>query len=488
MSSKANVEANLKANPKENPKQPMQDAHESAKLTPLDHGALPAHFITQAIPGIGGVIKQRPEDFLVDEQPQYQPSGSGEHVYIFVQKRGLSTLEMVDIIAKHFRVPKHAIGYAGLKDKHAITRQVVSVHVPGRKPEDFPMLVHDRIEILWSDLHANKLRTGHLKGNRFSIRVRNVVPTSVLNAKRVLDVLAKGGVPNRYGEQRFGILHNNHIVGARLIAGDGPGAAAALLGPCEQYPTINTQSRAAFAREDYLAAFESMSPLAKTERAVLQQLVRGRDPLRAMMSLDNRVVKFFISAAQSAVFNAVLDSRVADGTWATILDGDIAIKLTNGAPFDCDAAVAADPATPARLASYEISPSGPMWGASMRRAKGRVAEVEETSLARLGLTPEMVDSFAKKYSGMMDGSRRAMRVPLIDHDVEGGVDEVGPFVRCVFELPRGSFATVVLHEVMKPKPESLMPAIDGEAGVEGEAGVHGTGPHADSIAATDIEE
>ena len=94
----------------------------------------PSRYQTHDVAGIGGVIKQRPEDFLVEELPLYQPSGAGEHIYLFVQKRGMSTLELVNLLATHFGVTKREIGYAGLKDKQAITRQVFSIHAPGKRP------------------------------------------------------------------------------------------------------------------------------------------------------------------------------------------------------------------------------------------------------------------------------------------------------------------------------------------------------------------
>lgn len=423
------------------------------------HGAVPARYITDGLAGIGGFIKQRPEDFLVDEQPQYQPCGSGEHIYMLVQKRLMSTLDMVSVIARHFGVARGAVGYAGLKDKHAITRQVVSVHAPGKRPEDFPMLVHDRIEVLWTDLHTNKLRTGHLAGNRFSIRVRGVKPTDVLKAKRILDELARVGVPNRIGEQRFGMMENNHAIGAALIMGEWDRAVRLLLGPDPRFPALNAESRAAFARGDFVRAFETMPSSANAERAVLRQLTKGKDARRALKALDERVVRYYVSAAQSAVFNAVLDRRIADGTWDRVVEGDVAVKRVNNAGFDVTADVAADPATAARVASHEISASGPMWGALMRRAGGAGGEgggvgavdaLEQQCLVEQGMTLEGLSRFAAENADALTGARRALRVPLVDHAVEGGVDEHGPFVRCVFELSKGSFATTVLREVMKP--------------------------------------
>jgi tRNA pseudouridine13 synthase len=129
---------------------------------------LPQRFLTDD-EGIGGRIKVRPADFLVEEIPAYEPSGAGEHLYLGVEKMSVAHGELMAAIRKHFGVREKAIGYAGMKDKQAVTRQVLSVHVL----EDPPTLdiTHDRIRILWAKRHVNKLRRGHLKGNRFSIRI-----------------------------------------------------------------------------------------------------------------------------------------------------------------------------------------------------------------------------------------------------------------------------------------------------------------------------
>ena len=413
---------------------------------------IPRQYITSDLPGIGGVIKQRPEDFLVDEIPQYTPSGEGEHIYLTITKRGLSTMEMVEVIARHFGVKRHAVGYAGLKDKHAVTRQLVSVHVPGKKIEQFPELRNDRLAIVGADYHANKLRPGHLRGNRFSVRIRGVKPTDVLTADRVLRRLARVGVPNRVGEQRFGMLENNHLVGRNLIVGDFDAAVRELLGGNAAHPEVNPEARRLFEEGRFKEAVDQYPRSASTEQRVLYRLSRGASPREAILSLDEPILRYYFSAFQSAVFNAVLDERIAAGRLATLLPGDLAIKHDNYAVFGIDDATAQDPATLDRLARFEISPSGPMWGASMIRATAETANAEERTLESFGVTPAQLATFDEKSPFALDGKRRPLRVPVIDPEVEGGVDEHGPYVRCAFELPRGSFATVVLREVMKPAP------------------------------------
>ncbi len=411
---------------------------------------IPSVYATGEFRGIGGTIKQRPEDFLVDEVPLYDPTGAGEHIYLTVQKRGLSTLEMVEVIARHFHVRRNAVGYAGLKDKHAITRQMVSVHVPGRKVEDFPLLEHEKIAIMGATLHANKLRPGHLRGNRFSIRIRGVAPTDVLHAQRTLRRLAEIGVPNRVGEQRFGMLENNHLIGRSLIVQDFEGAVRELLSPSALHPEINVEARRLFSEGKYTEAVAAYPRNARTEQRVLYQLSKGATPQRAMLSLDETMLRFYEAAFQSAVFNATLDDRLSRGTLSTLDAGDLAVKHENLAVFMVDDEVAADPGTRERLRTFEISPSGPQWGASMMRAGAETDARELAILGSFGVTPEQLGAFDAAVRHRLDGRRRPLRVPVIDPEVEGGVDEHGSYVRCAFELPRGSFATVVLREVMKP--------------------------------------
>lgn len=419
----------------------------------------PTRFVTAEVPGVGGHLRERPEDFLVEEIPAYQPAGEGEHIYMFVEKRRLSTMELIAILSRHFRVPREAVGIAGLKDKHAITRQVVSIHTPGKTPEDFPMLDHPRVGVLWVDLHTNKLKRGHLKGNRFSIRIRGVDPTAVRHALRTMHLLEQRGAPDRVGEQRFGYRLNNHLVGRAIVLGAWDEAVREILRPIEvgSQGERQLEARRAWEAGDIAQALDLMPPSLSAERAVLASLNKGHSPERAARSVGRREIEFYLSALQSAAFNMVLDRRLDDASLGTLIEGDVAFKHDNGAVFTVDRAVLDDPATSQRLSSFAISPSGPMWGPGMKRAEGAVDQIERSALAELGLTPQALDEFQAREKGKgrwrLEGSRRPLRVPVGAPEIEGGVDEHGPFVRCAFDLPRGAFATVVMREVMKPSDE-----------------------------------
>lgn len=428
---------------------------------PREPGVVPAAYVTADIPPIGGVIKQRPEDFLVEEAPLYQPCGSGEHIYLMVEKRGLSTLELVEILSRHFGVSRRGIGLAGMKDKSAITRQVVSIHAPGRKIEDFPMLDHERVAILWADYHQNKLRTGHLSGNRFSIRIRGVPATAVVHAKRVLDRLEREGVPNRFGEQRFGHCQTNHLIGREIVLGRAAAALDALLGPVAGSPGQQPEARALYAAGRHAEAREAFPRSLRTEREALSRLAAGDSPERILARLDPTVRRFLLSAFQSAVFNAVLDARILDGSFVRLELGDVAFINASRGQFRVTREVLAEPDLADRVRRLELGPSGPMWGVSMTRAEGRIGALEIERLEAMGVRTEDLERYAAVRRDDLEGARRPLRVPVIDPQVEGGVDEHGSYVRVAFDLPRGAFATVVLREIMKP---------DDGRGIETESG------------------
>lgn len=423
---------------------------------------MPAVYLTGDVAPVGGVIKARPEDFLVEEQPLYQPTGEGEHLYLFIEKRDLSTAGMIGIVARHFSVRERDVGYAGLKDRAAITRQLVSVHTPGKGPADFPSLEHEKLKVLWVDRHANKLRQGHLAGNRFIVRIRDVNPTDAIRAHKVIAKLEKTGVPNRFGEQRFGFLGVNHLVGAALVRGDAKRALDLMLGPSDGAPEHQRAAREAYTRGEFTAALEGTSRSALLERRLLVALERGDRPEQAIRRIDPMQRRFFVTALQSAAFNGVLDRRLVAGTFDRLGLGDVAFKHDNRACFVVDEAAAADATLLPRLEAMQISPSGPMWGPEMLRARGEVDAVELECLAATGVSLEELGAFADRTGDSVNGARRPLRVPITDADVEGGRDEQGTFIRVAFDLPRGAFATVVLREIMKPELVPGGPKLEGD--------------------------
>ncbi len=218
-----------------------------------------------AIPGALGPplitarIRASPEDFFVEELPGFEPSGSGEHLLLTVEKRGMNTAFAAKRIAQWAGVSDMAIGYAGLKDRHGVTRQRFSVHLPKKIAPDLADLADADLKILQHHWHAKKLPRGALAGNRFVLVLREVEGDRGAIESRLGDIAARG-VPNYFGEQRFG--HGGGNVG---------------------------QALAMFAGR------------------------RVRREERGML----------LSAARSALFNQVLAARVAGDCWDKPLEGEV---------------------------------------------------------------------------------------------------------------------------------------------------------------------
>jgi len=159
-----------------------------------------------------------PEDFRVDEIPLFAPSGEGDHTYVHVEKTGRTTEEVVRALAQTAGVRPRDVGYAGRKDRFAVTTQWFSV--PGLDPEYAPALVLEGARVLAAVRHGHKLRTGQLAGNRFALVVRDVEPTVARSAASLLEAFAERGLPNRFGGQRFGRGGDNADLGRRVLDGE----------------------------------------------------------------------------------------------------------------------------------------------------------------------------------------------------------------------------------------------------------------------------
>ncbi len=395
-----------------------------------------SEYLTADLPGTGGVIKEEPEDFLVAEAPLYLPEGSGEHLYVEIEKRGVTTLEAVRRLARELQVIERDIGYAGMKDARGVTRQTVSI--PRVAPERVLALELPGIKVLSAVRHRNKLKLGHLAGNRFRIRVREVAADAAARAEAILAVLRERGAPNFFGVQRYGAQGNSHLIGRAVLAGDYRGAVDALMGD----PTAVRDERWRVAIEEYRrgdieASIAAFPGHCRSEREVLQRLVKQPEAWeRAFRAVHPRLQKLYLSACQSELFDRVVAARLA--TIDQVEAGDLAWKHDNGACFLVEDEAAEAP----RAARFEISPTGPLFGARMKLPAGRQRALEEAVLAGEGLT---LASFDLPGSRWLEGERRPLRVPVKEARV--ATDPGGMVIE--FGLPRGAYATSVLREIMK---------------------------------------
>jgi tRNA pseudouridine13 synthase len=405
--------------------------------------AAPLPYALPDFAGVGGRIKVRDEDFFVQEIPLYEPSGEGEHVYCEIQKVGLPTFEAVNRVSRALRVHVRDIGYAGLKDARAVSRQILSIR---ETTEDAVMGMHvPGLTVQWARRHVNKLRLGHLAGNRFAIKIRDVEPGVVVKLPEPLNVLRRRGLPNYFGEQRFGRRGDNDLLGAALVRGDDRLVLKLLLGspdPAADDPQT-LRAREAYERHDNEAAMQAWPRRSGMERRILARLMKTHKPSAAVRAVDERLRRLWVSALQSKMFNDVLATRVAAGNFDRILPGDLACKHENGACFGVDDAAAEQ----ARADAFEISPSGPLLGYRMTLPPGgEPLEIEQSVFANAGLGAK---DFRSRELGRVKGARRPLRVKPADVELAAGVDEHGPHITVAFTLPGGSFATVLLRELMK---------------------------------------
>lgn len=345
-------------------------------------------------------FKSTPDDFVVEEIPAYAPSGAGEHLYVTFTKRNQNTDAVVRRMAEALRVNPRDVGVAGLKDKIALTTQTVSFPLgpalgaeaaeAGLRALQSPDLRVDAVS-----RHGNKLRTGHLRGNRFSLWVRAANADEIRLALERVERAKREGLPNSFGDQRFGRYGDNAERALAFVRG-------------EQKPP--------------------------------------RDPRQA---------RFLFSAFQSLLFNTLLDDRVVDGSWAIPAAGELVMRHRStqgdeeerGALFLCTDDEIEE--VRARALRHEVSPTGPLWGAKMRKPSSAALDREMAVLARFGVEESMLQRFSK----LGEGVRRSLRLfpealevhtepAAASSAAPGAADETD--MQLQFVLPKGAYATEVL--------------------------------------------
>lgn len=231
----------------------------------------PRGFLTAAFPGCGGRFVSSPATFVVDELPAYLPNGEGEHLFLHIEKTDLTTPEAAKRLARHLGVAEREVSWAGMKDRHARTRQWLSV--PSKAEGKLAGFADPNLTVLEAKRHKNKLKTGHLEANRFTLTLEGV--TAVDAAHACFQALAAQGLPNFFGSQRFGREGDN----------------------------------------------------ARKGRAVLLGTHRAKDRFEK---------KLLLSALQSQLFNLVLEARLASGALAQAQQGDVLKKHQTGGEFVCE--------------------------------------------------------------------------------------------------------------------------------------------------------
>jgi tRNA pseudouridine13 synthase len=406
-------------------------------------------YLTKELPGVGGTLRSRPEDFFVQEIAAYEPNGEGEHVMCEIQKVGLSTFDALEQIGRTLKVNPREIGFAGMKDADAITRQHFTV--PRVSEESLMAIQTPKLSVLSAAKHQNKLRLGHLKGNRFAIRIRDVEPTHVVKLRPILDRLEREGMPNYFGEQRFGRRGDNDLLGAAILRGDHEAVIKLLLGTAVKNVEASNvfEARRFFDNGDLEAAMHKWPRSSGMERRVLARFMKTGSAFKAQMLIEPKLRRLWMSALQSRVFNDVVAARI--GSLSKVMAGDLAFLHDRGACFTVEDVEKEQP----RADAFEISATGPMLGYRMSLPAGEPLAIEQAIYDRYHLTRE---DFKRPSHDKAKGDRRPLRVKPTDTAISGGMDEHGAHITVAFTLPAGSFATVLMGELMKNEAASNAPS------------------------------
>lgn len=267
------------------------------------------------LPTATGFLKTHLDDFIVSETLSYELSGEGEHIYLFVEKRGLSTQELMKKLSHRFNKPMRDISTAGIKDKYAKTEQWVGIHCPGEALDGLDTLEGEGYRVLKHDRHLRKLKTGNLSHNRFQLILRDVTDKAAVESR--LTLIKQQGVPNYFGEQRFG--HEG------------------------------------------------------------QNMNKARDLLFNKIKVKNQFLRgMYYSAARSFLFNQVLNRRLIEGNWHKALTGDVMQLAGTHSIFSVDLP---DETIARRIVEHDISPAAILWGRGEERASGQALDLQALALA-----------------------------------------------------------------------------------------------------------
>lgn len=347
----------------------------------LSHSSIDFHF------------RQSARDFVVEEVPLYEFSGEGEHLILHVRKKNLSTFELIGILCKYLGIKNKEIGYAGLKDKHAMTKQYISLHK--KHEEALERFEHPEIKILSKTYHNNKIRIGHLKGNRFFIRLKKVNPTAAQKIDEVLKQIDIFGMPNFFGYQRFGNDGDNHIVGEKIAKGE-------------------KKERNVKIRKLLISAYQShLFNLWLSRRLEINSLVNSFDAsqLEGILNISKEEIGHL--QAQKHPFK--------------ILNGDILEHYPHGRLFEFDGSLE----DVKRFESRDVSVSGLLCGKKAKIAANFARVVEKD------FDEEILADGARRYAW------------IFPSDIEGRFKDVDAHYELNFTLPKGSYATVLIEEIAK---------------------------------------
>jgi len=404
-------------------------------------------FITSS-EGVGGKIKKEPEDFIVEEVSTYPPPSNGRYVIARIKSRNWETNRLIEIMAHKLGISPNSIGYAGIKDKRAITIQIMSF------PVDIKRLVSLRlsdveVEVLYKS--SKPVYSGKLIGNRFHIVVRDV------NGERVKKIMEEvesiGYMPNFFGVQRFGIARPiTHVVGKHIIKNEMEKAVMTYVANPIKGEDEESYEARKFLEEtrDFEEALKIYPKKLVFERRMIEYLASHPGEWEnALLLLPRNLLKLFVHAYQAYLFNKILSQRVKMGfPIDEAMPGDIIIPWDRGMVIQSYEGIRVNESNMEkinrRIKKNKCFPSAAIVGHNMMKAGGIMGEIEQEVIEAEGVEEK---EFKIQHMPQLEGKgmRRVMIVPLkkIKWDFDGSNLHLN------FFLPRGCYATSLLREIMK---------------------------------------
>ncbi len=349
----------------------------------LDHASIPFHF------------RQAPRDFVVEEVPLYEWSGEGEHLILHVRKKDLTTWDMVSAIAKHLGIKEREIGYAGLKDKNAMTKQYISllkIH-----EEKLSSFTHEKIKILEHFYHNNKIRIGHLRANRFFIRLKKVTPVAAEKIQQAVQNIQVYGMPNYFGYQRFGMFGDNYKKGQAIVE-------------------KTLKERNVKMRKMYVSAYQShLFNLWLSRRIEISKLISSFEVSELVTLLNMPQHDIEQMKKQKHLFK--------------LIEGDTMMHYPHGRLFALEY-------TDEEIARFDerlISVTGLLSGKRVKTSEAQARLIEE------------------EYDVKMDEDGARRYAWIFPEECEANYREEEAWMELHFTLPKGSYATVLVEEIAKRK-------------------------------------
>lgn len=349
---------------------------------------------------IDAYFKKNSDNFIVKEVPLYPFSGRGEHLIMKIRKKDITTWDAIKALSEVSGAKVREFGYAGLKDREGFTTQYISIHK--RYEEKLKSFSHDKVKIVEQTYHDNKLKIGHLKGNHFFVRLKKVNPTSAKIAKEVIKIIEKNGIPNYFGYQRFGKDRDNFNIGRDILLG-------------------NRIERNKKMKNFFISAYQShLFNLWLSKRVEISKLFYSLNEkeLFELLNFPKEIIKLLKSTKN----------------YFKLLPGDRLSHYPYGRIFLCEDIKKESE----RFYKREIVPTGLLIGKKTPLAEGLASNFEKD------ITKECED-----FCNKLNGTRRFAWIFVEDLKMDY-IEDKG-WLELNFTLPKGSYATIFLEELLHTK-------------------------------------